>query len=355
MSPREMSQLDPIDELRAAPRPVAPAELRARVLELAASASTPPPRRLTWRRASFALVPALGVLVVAAVVLGNRGADRTAATNEAAIDVATRATSTVPTDVRARPSSVQSTHGTAAGTPATALKQQQTLGIPPAPAPTPGRVVRYSTYLELRIRTADGVARAAQRALRTARSLGGYPASTTIDTQGRTGSAELVLRIPRAHVQQAIARLSALGSIVGEHVQLQDLQGGLKATETTIARVQKRLRDLRALPQTDTTRRQIAATTARIASLQRASRSTRRAAHFATVQLQLHTPRDAHPEPRHHGHGPLHGLGVAFRWIGIGAVYALALGGPLVLLAVVAWLVVRTVRRRREEALLNSA
>jgi hypothetical protein len=53
------------------------------------------------------------------------------------------------------------------------------------------------------------------------------------------------------------------------------------------------------------------------------------------------------------GEGPLHGLGVAFRWIGIGAVYALALGGPVALLLVLVWLGVRVVRRRRENALLE--
>ncbi len=48
--------------------------------------------------------------------------------------------------------------------------------------------------------------------------------------------------------------------------------------------------------------------------------------------------------------GPLHGLGVAFTWIGIGAVYALALGTPVVLLSLLGWfLVARGLRRRREE------
>jgi hypothetical protein len=45
---------------------------------------------------------------------------------------------------------------------------------------------------------------------------------------------------------------------------------------------------------------------------------------------------------------------VAFRWIGIGAVYALALGTPFVVLLVLLWLAARAVRRRREEALLSS-
>ena len=46
---------------------------------------------------------------------------------------------------------------------------------------------------------------------------------------------------------------------------------------------------------------------------------------------------------------------VAFRWIGIGAVYAIALGTPLVLLVMLGWFLARGMRRRREEALLSRA
>jgi hypothetical protein len=40
-------------------------------------------------------------------------------------------------------------------------------------------------------------------------------------------------------------------------------------------------------------------------------------------------------------------------WLGIGAVYALAIGTPLVVLALLVWLAVRVIRRRREDALLS--
>ena len=52
-------------------------------------------------------------------------------------------------------------------------------------------------------------------------------------------------------------------------------------------------------------------------------------------------------------HGPLHGLVVALRWIGIAAIYVLALGAPALLLVGLGWLAVRTIRRRRENALLS--
>jgi hypothetical protein len=44
---------------------------------------------------------------------------------------------------------------------------------------------------------------------------------------------------------------------------------------------------------------------------------------------------------------------VALTWIGIGAIYVLALGLPALLLVGLGWLVVRTIRRRRENELLS--
>src|SRR6476659_7869376 len=71
-----MSQLDLIAELRAH-RPVAPAELRERVRQLAADAPAPR-RRLTWRRALVVGIAAAGLAVLAGVLLP-RG-DRPSAT-----------------------------------------------------------------------------------------------------------------------------------------------------------------------------------------------------------------------------------------------------------------------------------
>ena len=94
----------------------------------------------------------------------------------------------------------------------------------------------------------------------------------------------------------------------------------------------------------------IASLTAQIGRLQRARASTVRAAHYATVDLQLTTPQPA--APVHRKPGPLHGLGIAFHWAWIGAVYALALGTPLAALLAAVWLLARAVRRRREDRLL---
>jgi hypothetical protein len=328
-----MSRPDLLTELRAA-RPAAPPELRERVLALA-PAAPPRHRRLSWRL-GVVIAFAAGFAVVAAVVATRGGRDHTAAT-------------TTPAIVRGRPSTDSSgnAHETL-GAPANAKTFSATV-----PAPAPGRVQRYRAYVELRVENASDVSEASQRAQSITRSLGGYVLAVTVDARGKKGSAELTLRVPRQHVQEAVARLSQLGTVIAENVQVQDLQAQVNANDRLIERLQKRLADLRAKEQTDEVKRQVAALTKRIQQLQRTRATTVREAHYATVELQVTTKKAAAAKPDE-GPGPLHGLGVAFRWIGIGAVYALALGTPFVVLLVLLWLAARAVRRRREEALLSS-
>jgi hypothetical protein len=222
--------------------------------------------------------------------------------------------------------------------------------IPVAPSRT--RVQRYGASLTLRVPTPDGVSTGVKRALRIATSLGGHPTSVHASSQGRTAHADLVLKIPRVNVQRAVTQLSQLGTITGEQVEVQDLQAGLDSSGRTIARLQKRLSGLLAQPQTPALTRQIAALTARVVQLQRARVNTIRAARFATVRLHLATP-PVKAVTQHENHDPFGWLLRSLVWLGIGAVYALVLGIPLVLLGLLVALIVRTVRRRREDALLS--
>jgi hypothetical protein len=209
----------------------------------------------------------------------------------------------------------------------------------------------YGAYLALRLSSATAVSDGVKSALRIASSLGGYPATVHASSEAKVASADLVLKIPRAHVQEAMTRLSALGTITGEQVDIQDKQAALNATDRKIARLQKQLSELRTQTPTTTTAKRIAALEAQISRLQRGEAATRRTAHYATVQLHLTSAKAVVPHKQ--GHGPLHGVVVALTWLGIGAVYALAIGTPLVVLALLVWLVVRMIRRRREDALLS--
>jgi hypothetical protein len=315
-----MSQRDVLAELRAA-HVEAPAELRARIRLIAGGAEEPRRLRITWRRALVVALP-VAAAVAAGIVVGTRPSHERAAQPPVNYGAAT-------------------VHSGA--TLAPQAKAQVTV---PSAA---GRVQRYDETLALRLATPKAVSDGVKRALHITASLGGYPSSVHAATHGTAASASLVLKIPRAHVQEAVTRLSQLGTIVSEHVEVQDLQRGLNATDRTIARLQRQLKVLRA--QQPPPVRQIVQLEQRIVALQRAEATTRLSAHYATVSLRLSTPPVAAPTT--HGHGPLHGVVVALTWLGIGAVYALAIGGPIVLLVLLAWFATRLVRRRREESLLS--
>jgi hypothetical protein len=315
-----MSQRDVVAELRTV-RIEAPPDLRARV-RLIAAAAEPPERRLTWRRALVVALP-VAAAVAAATIVATRPAHHPTAV-ERAIDHGSIATSR-PTSVGAQAKSVP-------------------LTVPAAR----GRAQNVDETLSLQVDTPKEVSDGVKSALRITASLGGYPRSVHASTHGSSASASLVLKIPRANVQAAVARLSALGTITSEHVDVTDAQAGLNATDRTIARLQRQLKVLRAEQPPATAR--LAQLEHRIVQLQRAEAAARLRAHFATVSLQLATPLVTVVE---HEHGPLHGVVVVLKWLGIGAVYAVAIGGPIMLLVLLAWLVVRFVRRRREDALLS--
>ena len=318
-----MSQPDLARVLRDA-RPVAPPELRERV-RLVAARATPPRRRLvTGRRAVLVAVPV--AIAVVAGVLATRPTHQQAALHGEAVAQRAPVTHAASDSVGNSP----------------------TLSTV---APNTKRIQRYSASLELRLRDAAAVSDASKRAIAIAHRLGGYEQRVNVDTARTTGYASILLRIPKRHVQEAVRRLTALGTIVSEDVQVQDLQGRVDATDRLIARLQQRLADLRAHVQDTQTIQQIASLTARIERVQRSRAATVRSARYATLNLQLTTRTPA--APAQHGHSPLHGLGVTFRWIGIGAVYALALGVPAALLVLLVWSGARTVRRRREDALLS--
>jgi hypothetical protein len=318
-----MSQRDVVAELHAV-RLEAPAELRARIRLLAGAPEPPRRPRVTWRRALVVALPVAAAVAAAGVVVGTRPSREHRAAP--AIDRAVA-------------------HGSASTGTRLAPQAKAQLTVPSAKS----RVQRVDETLALRVDTPKEVSDGVKRALRIAASLGGYPASVHASSRGAASSASLVLKIPRVHVQAAVARLSELGTIVSEHVDVQDLQSGLNATDRTIARLQRQLKALRA--EVPPPAPQILALERRIATLQRAEAATRLKAHYATLSLRLSTPPKPAPAPSRRG--PLHGVVVGLTWLGIGAVYALAIGGPLVLLALAAWFAVRLVRRRREDALLS--
>jgi hypothetical protein len=152
-------------------------------------------------------------------------------------------------------------------------------------------------------------------------------------------------------VQEAVTRLSAFGTIVDEQFRVQDLTAEVNAVDRRIARLQRRLRELRALPQTDDVKRRIESVTKAVERLQRGKASTIRAASFATVTLEL-TTEEAAATPQPPSNSRLDGAFTALGWIGIAALYAVIVGAPFAILAGLAWSGWRVNRRRTEARLL---
>jgi hypothetical protein len=320
-----MSQRDLVAELRAA-HVGAPSEVRERVRLIAAGAPAPP-RRITWRRALVVAVP-LAAAVAATLVV-----TRPAHHDQTTIGLARRGPITLA------PSAAAPAH--------TPSAKVQAFSVPAAK----GRVQQYDATLSLRVEHARDVSDGVKRALRITTSLGGYSQSVHAETHGGGAVADLKLRIPRSRVQEAMASLAQIGTITDENVSTVDETALLNSTDRQIARLQKQLAVLRTKPQTVDNDRHIASLTARIERLQRGEATTRRNAHYATVNLHLEKPLVTIAPKK--GHGPLHGVGVALEWLGIGAVYALAVGAPVLVLFALVWLGVRLMRRRRENALLE--
>jgi hypothetical protein len=299
------------DALREA-RPVAPAELRERVL---AAAAEPPASRRGASRRRLAFVLAAAVLVGVAVAGAVVGLTRSPGEPSRPQPLAAVA------------------HGAAAGAPTDSAQTLQSgygRAVPAAPATFPPSTTRFQDYrasLQLQVKDAAALSDRTKRAMRIARQLGGFVASVQFGTGGKAGSASLVLRIPTPKVPVAVERLSALGRIVGQNVSIVDVQRRIDALR---ARVEESTGDARAAAQRE---------------LQRELRRAR----LSSVAVSLRTPPPVVAKPHHESR-----LHRTLRIEGEIALYGLVVGGPIAVLLALAWLAWRTARRAAERRLLGA-
>jgi ribosomal protein L29 len=124
-----------------------------------------------------------------------------------------------------------------------------TEALPGALAPTvgdTGRAQEWDVSLELAVRDNRGLSEASAEAIRVTRSLGGFVVSSNVATEGSGGRADLVLRIPQRRVQDALAQFSALGTITGQQVTVQDRQADLDRLAKRIDTLRIQLAEVRA-------------------------------------------------------------------------------------------------------------
>jgi Domain of unknown function (DUF4349) len=348
-----MTSAELISELRGA-RPSAGDALRERVRELAAR--EPERRRSPFAGLSLRRLGAIALPATAALALASAGAiglSRSGDSGRIAVDAGPTLTREAAPSAAAPPNAAQDNALSKAGAAAA-----------PGVGPVPGRPQRFSAQLTLEVADSDALSDATQRALQLTRALGGYAVSVSYGTADETGTASLVLRVPTAKVQDAIVRLSSLGTIVGEQVQIDDLGDQLQSLEQREHSLREQIARLTArLASEELTDEQRAVLQARRAAAQRElatvrqqQAGVRREASLATLSLALRTKEGAAlPAPQSRLDRTLDEALNVLAWEGIALLYAAIVAAPFALLGAAAVVGARHRRRREEERLLGAS
>jgi hypothetical protein len=351
----------PSDELRelfAAHRPQPSDLVRTRVADVLAAPVAPPRRRRAAPRrrlyGGLALATACAVAVVVAVSLGQGGSSAPVALDPAGTAAFRVAATPQRTTVGAGAPGALNNGGLAAANGA-------------APVTPSTRLQDYRTDIRLRVQGTRRLSQVTQRAILLTRGYGGYVTVSNVTLHGASGTAQIDVRVPVAKVQDAIARFSSLGVIVGQHVAVTDLQAGFDAAARRIESLRHSLAliDVRlAAPRLAPERRvallaqQERARHALAGAKETSADLTARGA-YARIDLGFSTAaRHVAPvvvQRRGRLEHALRRAGGMLETAGIGAIYVLVLGGPLLVVALLVLLALRRDRRRREQALLERA
>jgi hypothetical protein len=339
-----------VDELRSGEATASP-ELRERVRAIATREPEPPGARfrarLPRRRFALVLVPvcALAAAAVGFGVLGSSGGGNRRAADEAA--------GTKQARLHKSPAPLPATGFFAPGTTSASS------GSSAAPAPSGSRAQIYSADLRLRVSDLSGTTK---QAITLTRGWGGYVVTVDYGSGRKSGDAYLVVRIPVVRVQAAIARLTALGTILDDHVSIQDIQGQLNRRFSQMADLRAQIATLRAkLADTSLTTSQrafleasLATRQARLVRLEEAQTAQKTRAGFATVALELQTKKAAAVVPSKPGRigQALHNIGRVLVTEAEILLYVLLIAAPFVVLAVLLWVSRRSLRRRSDDQLL---
>jgi hypothetical protein len=354
-----------VRELRSDAGP-APSALRERVRTLAAE---PPRRREPAWRPRAALAVALVLVAVAAVGAGlalrggTAGGDDAAGDAPAALEP-TAGAETVPTAVapQADASEEDGRYSAAGhGGAASPLSGDEAVADRSSLAPT-GRARDVDLRLELRLPGADELSDAAGEAMAVVRELGGWVAGSELETDGNEGEAELALRVPVGRLEDAVVRLSGLGTVTAQRVETVDLQAGIDARGRRLEQHERAIRVLELRLESGTldpaaelrARLELERRRAAVEDLLRANARDRRDAATSELTLRLHTREAPVATPKEEGVGAA--VARALDILGAAAAIGLAVlivGAPLVLAALLLWLALRARSRRVEARLLE--
>jgi hypothetical protein len=385
----EKERVSLLSELRAGAL-AAPDTLRESVL-----AAAPRMRRhhvrVPSRRLVLVVVPvAVALAVGAALIHGfvNGGSGSTASPAHAQLTLGARLS---PEVVHRSLAPVRSTHGTAfegalsqkraavsgdnaavysAGAPARTTKQRLGPLTGSAISIPKDRLVHADASMEVQVPNHAALSRATNKATEIVSKLKGYAQSVQYRaTRQGYGTAYLALRVPVDKAQTAITQLGALGMLVSEEVQTQDLQRQFNQQTNRVGSLQRAIAiygqalNSGSLSGSQRVEVQIKLSNAEhtLATVRKERSSTAASAATADISLALTTNRNAVvPGRHHHNGGSAFGrrLGDAAHFLGLEGIYflyTLVLLSPFILLGGLGWALVRERRRRDERRLLASA
>ena len=234
------------------------------------------------------------------------------------------------------------------------------------PTPNPSRYQDYEAWMTLRVADVDALTQRTNEAMRVVRDADGYVASVEQATSaGQPGRADLVLRVQVARVQDALVRLSGLGTVIERHLSIRDLEQAIQQQRASIlklkvfiARATEQLQSalpadvrLRLQLQLDEAKRQLARATS-------SNKATLREATLSRVSLTFTTEK-AVGATKKGGAGRVERAArdAASFLAAVGAIFLflLIVLSPLIVLAVAGIIGTRVYRRREERRLLSAA
>jgi hypothetical protein len=234
-----------------------------------------------------------------------------------------------------------------------------------APVPSTTRAQDYSARIKLHVGSHDELSEAVQSAIRSTRQLGGYVTYVDYGTSGsKDGEATLAVRVPVGRVQTAVARFSGLGTIVEQQTEIVDLQARIDRITRDIQRRRDRIAKLEAelrdptlgLAERDRLEARIVQAKRGLANATRNRTGVQRQSRYAKLDLAFTTEQREEPA------APPSGLrktlddaaGILAAELGV-ILYILIAGAPFILLALLAWLGARALRRGANERVLERA
>ena len=214
--------------------------------------------------------------------------------------------------------------------------------------PNAARLQQYDARLRLRVKDVDALSEATRRAINLTRALGGYVGSVDYGTRGgKRGGATLVLRVPIANVQTELAELTTLGTILQQRTGILDVTRRADREATQIAKLERELETANP-EQAPVIRAKLTALRAKHARLLRSAR-------LARIELALTTPaKHAAASPSRLDRTLDDAGSVLVRELEI-LLYALVVGGPLLLLGGAGIATARVARKRSDRRLLERA